>query len=91
MNNDRATDPPTSCASAHRVCHIAIPPAARALSTLCHLGYEDAFFLETSRTQDWTAEQWGRTILQDARRAVRSTVLLRWPSIGRRVGSGLGR
>jgi len=39
------------------------PPAARALSTLCHVDYEDAFLAETGPAQDRTGEQWpGRSL-----------------------------
>ena len=42
------------------------PPAARALSTLCHVDYEDAFLVGTGPAQDRTGEQWARAILEDA-------------------------
>jgi hypothetical protein len=41
------------------------PLAARALSTLCHVDYEDAFLVETGPAQDRTGEQWARAILED--------------------------
>ncbi len=43
---------------------VTLPPAARALSTLSHVDYEDAFLVETGPAQDRTGEQWAR----DARR-----------------------
>jgi hypothetical protein len=45
---------------------VAVPPAARALSTLSHVEYEDAFLIETGPAQDRTGEQWARAILEGA-------------------------
>ncbi len=42
------------------------PSAARALSTLCHVGYEDAFLAGTGPAQDRTGGQWARAILANA-------------------------
>ncbi len=39
---------------------VTLPPAARALSTLSHVDYEDAFLVETGPAQDRTGEQWAR-------------------------------
>lgn len=49
-----------------RVRQVTLPPAARALSTLAHVDYEDAFLVETGPAQDRTGEQRARAILEDA-------------------------
>jgi hypothetical protein len=46
-----------------RVRQIAVPRGARALSSLSHIDYEDAFTLETFAARERTGEQWARTIL----------------------------
>ena len=50
------------------------PPAARALSTLCHVDYEDAFLVETGPAQDRTGEQWALAILEDAPMSTRNAL-----------------
>ena len=40
-----------------RVLQVAVPPAARMLSTLARVGYEDAFLVETGPAQNRTGEQ----------------------------------
>jgi hypothetical protein len=42
-----------------RVRQVTLPPAARALSTLSRVDYEDAFLLETGPAQDRTGEHGG--------------------------------
>ncbi len=66
---------------------VAMPPAARRLSTLFRVDYEDAFLVETVRTQDMTGEQWARAILQDAPILMRGALVLGWSSLGLRLGS----
>jgi hypothetical protein len=63
------------------------PPAARELSTLSHVDYEDAFLVETSPAQDRTAEQWARAILEDAPIVMRSALLWGWFALGLQLGS----
>jgi hypothetical protein len=53
---------------------IALPPAARTLSTLSHVDYEDAFVLEIGSAAERTAEQWARATLQDAPIIMRSAL-----------------
>ena len=67
---------------------VAVPPAARSRSTLCHIDYADAFVVDTGPTRDWTGEQWARAILQDAPITVRSGLLAGWSAIGLKLGSG---
>ena len=66
---------------------IAVPPAARALSTLSHVDYEDAFVVETGPAQDRTGEQWARALLEDAPPGTRRALRLGWSSLGLRLGS----
>ena len=70
-----------------RVRQVTLPPAARALSTLPHVDYEDAFLVETGRAQDRTAEQWARAILEDAPVSMRNALSRGWSTLGLRVGS----
>jgi hypothetical protein len=64
---------------------VAVPPAARALSTLSHIDYEDAFLVD--RAQNRTAEQWARAILEDAPIAMRSALWWGWSALGLKLGS----
>ncbi len=64
-----------------------MPAAARTLSTLSRIGYEDAFLLETGQARDRTAEQWARAILEDAPIALRSALPWGWFALGLQHGS----
>ena len=66
---------------------ITLPPAARALSTLCHVDYEDAFRVETGPAHDRTGEQWARAILEGAPESMRSALSRGWSALGLRLGS----
>jgi hypothetical protein len=61
---------------------VAVPPAARALSTLSRIDYEDAFLVDTGTARERTAEQWARAILEDAPITVGSTLLSGWSALG---------
>ena len=63
------------------------PPAARALSTLCHVDYEDAFLAGTGQAPDRTAEQCARAILEDAPVSTRNALSRGWSALGLRLGS----
>ncbi|MGH3557448.1 MAG: hypothetical protein ACRDTK_08145 [Mycobacterium sp.] len=67
---------------------VELPPAARALSTLPRIDYSDAFCVESGSTQNWSAEQWARAILQDAPVAMRTRLLLGWSTIGLKPTAG---
>jgi hypothetical protein len=67
---------------------IELPPAARALSTLAHIDYEDAFLIETERAQDKTAEEWARSILEGAPVKLRAMLTSGWTAIGLKLGRG---
>jgi hypothetical protein len=71
-----------------RVRQVAVPAAARALSTLSHVDYEDAFLVETGPAQDRTGEQWARAMLEDAPSAMvrRSTPDFALLGAGGRLG-----
>jgi hypothetical protein len=70
-----------------RVRQVALPPSARALSTLSHVDYEDAFLVETGPAQDRTGEQWARAILEDAPSVMRAALLWGWSALGLQLGS----
>ncbi len=70
-----------------RVRQVTLPPAARALSTLSHVDYEDAFLVETGPAQDRTGEQWARAILEDAPMSTRNALSRGWSALGLRLGS----
>lgn len=70
-----------------RVRQVALPPAARALSTLSHVDYEDSFLVETGPVQDRTGEQWARAILEDAPMITRNALSRGWFALGLRLGS----
>ncbi len=70
-----------------RVRQVTLPPAARALSTLCHIDYEDAFLVEARPTQDRTGEQWARVVLEDAPMSTRKALSRGWSALGLRLDS----
>jgi hypothetical protein len=70
-----------------RVRQVGVPPAARALGTLSHFDYEDAFLVETGPARDWTAEQWARAALEDAPPIIRSACAWTWSALGLELGS----
>ena len=65
-----------------RVREVAVPPAARRLSTLPHVDYEDAFLIEIGAAQDRTPEQWARAILEDAPITIRTALRSGWLALG---------
>jgi hypothetical protein len=66
---------------------VAVPPPARALSTLPRVDYEDAFRLETDPSRRQTGEQWARAILEGAPITVRRRLLWAWYALGLKLGS----
>jgi hypothetical protein len=64
-----------------------MPPAARALSTLSEVDYEDAFLVETGTTHDRTGEQWTRAILEDAPVIIGSALRWGWSALALQLGS----
>jgi hypothetical protein len=61
---------------------VAVPAPARALCTLSHIDYEDAFLIESCGAQERTAEQWVRAVMEDAPVAIKAKLLLGWSAIG---------
>jgi hypothetical protein len=66
---------------------VTLPPAARALSPLSRVDYEDAFLVETGPAPDRTAEQWARAILEGAPESTRNALSRGWSALGLRLGS----
>ena len=66
---------------------VGLPPAARALSTLPRIDYEDAFFVRSDSGLDRTSEQWARAVLEGAPQGVRARMLRGWCLLGLRLGS----
>jgi hypothetical protein len=65
-----------------KVRQVALPPVARALSTLPRIDYSDAFLVESASTRSWSAEQWARAVLEGASAAIKTRLLLGWSAIG---------
>ena len=66
---------------------VAMPPAARALSTLSRVDYEDAFVVDTGSARDRTAEGWARAVLEDAPTLLRGMLPWAWLALGLQQGS----
>jgi hypothetical protein len=64
-----------------------MPPAARLLSALPHIDYEDAFLVEIGPVHDRTGEQWARAILEDAPIILRNALLGGWVVLGLHIAS----
>jgi len=88
MNRDAAIGPlrRTTFASG-RVRQVAVAPAARTLSTLSQVDYEDAFLVETGLAQERTAEEWARVVLEGAPAGMRRGLLSGWLALGLRLSS----
>ena len=88
MNPDTATHLRRGPSAAGTVRQVAVPPSARALSTLSRIDYEDAFLVQTGRlVQSRTGEQWARAVLEGAPIRTRSALLAGWSALGLRLGS----
>jgi Protein of unknown function (DUF2867) len=70
-----------------RVREVAVPPAARRLSTLPRVDYEDAFLIDVGPAPDRTPEQWARVILEDAPITLRGVLRSGWFALGLKRGS----
>lgn len=70
-----------------RVRQVALPPAARAPSTLSRVDYEDSFLVDTGPHADRTGEQWARAMLDDAPVNTRRALSRGWFALGLRLGS----
>lgn len=77
---------PRPSATAERsVRRVALPPAARRLSTLPRIDYADAFHLSHGSPGARTGEQWARATLEGAPAAVREQLRRGWSLIGLRL------
>jgi hypothetical protein len=65
-----------------KVRQVALPPDARALSTLSRIDYADAFLVETAPHRQRTAEDWTRAIFEDAPDAIRRRLTSGWSRLG---------
>lgn len=74
--------------SGDRVHQVAVPPTARALSMLSHIDYADAFLVEVGPARKWSAEQYGRAVLDGAPLTDRTKLLLGWSAIGLKPAIG---
>jgi hypothetical protein len=61
---------------------IGVPAAARAASTLGRVDYADCFLVAAELAPPGTAEQWSRTILEDAPPGTRRALQRGWGSLG---------
>jgi hypothetical protein len=66
---------------------VMLPSAARALSMLSHIDYEDAFLVETCPAQHSSGEQWARVMLEDAPMSTRNALTKGWSALGLQLGS----
>ncbi len=66
---------------------IAVPPAARTLSTLSRVDYEDGFLVETGPAKGRTGEQWARAMLESLRPETRRALRWGWFGLGVKLGS----
>ena len=70
----------------HRAKKVPLPPAARALSSLPRIDYEDCFVVETEHAMELTAEEWAREILENAPAHFKGTAPLTWFALGLKHG-----
>lgn len=64
-----------------------LPPDAKAHCTLSRLDYTDAFVVDTAGGRHVSAEQWARTILEDAPLRFQRTAPWAWRALGLERGS----
>ena len=61
---------------------IAVPPAARALTTLPQVDYADAFLVDAGPAGDQLPEQWARAVLEGSPLTLRHRLRAGWTAIG---------
>jgi hypothetical protein len=76
----------TTAAAAGTVRQVAVPPAARARSTLAHVDYDDAFVVDIRAAQSRTAEEWARAIVEGAPASVQRQLRRGWTALGLKLG-----
>jgi Protein of unknown function (DUF2867) len=74
-------------AEASGVRQVAVPPEARARSTLPRIDYEDGWLVGSGAAADRPAEQSAREILEGAPAGTRSALLRAWCALGLKLGS----
>jgi hypothetical protein len=84
-------EPETPVFTPPAVRQIALPPAARALSTLSRIDYEDAFLVAGVPDRDPTSEEWSRMVLEQTPAIVRFKLLCGWSALGLKLGSPRSR
>jgi hypothetical protein len=72
-----------------RVRQLTVPSAARTLSTLSRIDYEDAFRIEGIAGRVRTGEQWARFVVEDAPATVRAKLVCGWSALGLNVRPGV--
>lgn len=81
-------DPTSPAQTPELVREVAVPPDARALSSLAQIDYENALLIDIDPAQDRTAEQWARAVLEDAPADTRNALAQGWSALGLQLGSG---
>jgi hypothetical protein len=76
----------STAAAEARVRQVAVPPAARAHSTLAHVDYADAFVVDLGAAQSRTAEEWARAIVEGAPPGVQRQLRRGWTALGLKLG-----
>jgi hypothetical protein len=66
---------------------IAVPAAARSLSTLPRIDYEDGFVVAVGAAEERSGEQWARAMLEDAPAETRRALRCGWAALGLQLGS----
>ncbi|HEY0815268.1 MAG TPA: hypothetical protein VGE11_18515 [Pseudonocardia sp.] len=75
----------TSSTDGRSVRQVAVPPTARARTTLARVDYADAFLVDAASTRDRTGEQWARLILEGAPAKTRRDLGRGWSALGLRL------
>jgi hypothetical protein len=70
---------------------LAVTAEARALCSLSHIDYEDAFLVEVTAAQQWTAVDWVKAMLEDAPLGVRTKLILGWLALGLKPAMPISR
>jgi hypothetical protein len=65
---------------------IEVPAAARALSTLPEIHYEETFLADVDAARDRSPQDWARAILEGAPAKTRRALRLGWTGLGVRLG-----
>jgi len=69
-----------------RVRQVPVPSGVRERSTLTHVGYDDAFLVNTGSVSDRTGEQWARAMIEGAPTSTQRALRRGWWALGLRLG-----